>query len=302
MVALPRHYGFGKFDRALSFKGFYFAKAITCCSYEHMSDPKTDIRTGEPMPKPNPAATLVIFRDKPTAQSPDILIVERSSKMAFAGGAAVFPGGRVDAADFDFAKTLGHDDVDEYGARIAAIRESIEETGVAVAVDGDLSAGRVIEARAALHSGTVLSDICEQYDWKLELDKLVPFARWCPPFREKRVFDTRFYMVSHDDHDVKATVDETENYNLFWSGAQNVLDMAGEGKVKIIFPTKRNLERLAQFSSFEEAAAHSRKFPVELVSPTMEKRDGVMHLCIPEGIGYPVTSESMEDVQRGFQR
>ena len=266
------------------------------------TETKKDIRTGEPMPEPKPAATLVIFRDKPGSQAPDILIVERSSKMAFAGGAAVFPGGRVDEADFDFARTLGHDDVDEYGARIAAIRESIEETGIAVAVDGDLSAGRLQEARAALHDGTVLSDICNQYDWTLQLEKLVPFARWCPPFREKRVFDTRFYMISHDDHDAEATVDETENYNLFWSSAQGVLDKAEEGKVKIIFPTKRNLERLAMFSSFEEAAEHSGRHPVELVSPTMEKRDGEMHLCIPEGIGYPITSESIEAVQRGFQK
>ena len=176
------------------------------------------------------------------------------------------------------------------------------DLGIAVAVEGDLNTKRIIEARAALHDGTILSDICNQYDWSLELDKLVPFARWCPPFREKRVFDTRFYMIAHDDHDAMGTVDETENYNLFWSSAQGVLDKAEEGKVKIIFPTKRNLERLAQFGSFDEAAEHSRQHPVTMVSPTMEKRDGVMHLCIPEGIGYPITAESMESVQRGFQR
>lgn len=265
------------------------------------ADSKTDIRTGEPMPEPMPAATLAIFRDKPGDLAPEVLIVERSSKMAFAGGAAVFPGGRVDDADFDFARTLGHRDVDEYGARIAAIRESIEETGIAVGVEGDLNAKRIAEARDALHDGTVFSVICNQYDWSLELEKLVPFARWCPPFREKRVFDTRFYMISHDDHDALATVDETENYNLFWSSAQGVLDKAEEGKVMVIFPTKRNLERLALFSSFEEGAEHSRNHPVTLVSPTMEERDGEMHLCIPEGIGYPITSESMESVQRGFK-
>ncbi len=254
------------------------------------------------MPKAKPAATLVIFRDQPGDKAPDILIVERSSKMAFAGGAAVFPGGRVDDADFDFARSLGHDDIDEYGARIAAIRESIEETGIAVGVNGDLGPDRVIEARIALHAGTVFSEICNQFNWSLELEKLVPFARWCPPFREKRVFDTRFYLTSHDDHDALATADKTENYNLFWSSAQGVLDKAEQGKVKIIFPTKRNLERLAQFSSFEEGVDHCRRYPVKLVSPTMEKREGKIHLCIPDGIGYPITSEAMDAVQRGFQK
>ena len=115
-----------------------------------------DALTGKPMPKPIPASTLVIFRDQPGRNAPDLLMVERSSKMAFAAGAAVFPGGRVDEADYDFAKALGHGDVEEYGARIAAIRESVEETGIAVGVEGDLGARRVIEARAALHEGTIL--------------------------------------------------------------------------------------------------------------------------------------------------
>lgn len=264
--------------------------------------PAIDALTGKPMPKPIPASTLVIFRDQPGSEAPDLLMVERSAKMVFAAGAAVFPGGRIDDADFDFARMLGHDDFEEYGARIAAIRESIEETGIAVAVEGNLDARRVSEARDALNSGTVLAEICNQYDWQLELEKLIPFTRWCPPFAEKRVFDTRFYMISHDDHMAQATVDETENYNLFWGNAQTVLDRAEAGEVKIIFPTKRNLERLAQFGSFEEAVAHSKAHPSVMVSPCIENRDGQVHLCIPEGIGYPITSESMEAVQRGFKK
>ncbi len=254
------------------------------------------------MPKPIPAATLVIFRDQPGSTAPDLLMVERSAKMVFAAGAAVFPGGRIDDADFDYARALGHDDIDEYGARIAAVRESIEETGIAVAVEGNLDAKRVAEARRALHDEVTLADICNQFDWQLQLEKLVPFSRWCPPFAEKRVFDTRFYMISHDDHKAQATVDETENYNLFWGNAQAVLERAEAGEVKIIFPTKRNLERLAQFGSFDEAVAHVQQHPSVLVSPRLEKREDGMHLCIPEGIGYPVTSEPMDAVQRGFNK
>ncbi len=284
-------------------------KAAACCSYENMTKPESssdatamDAITGKPMPKPIPASTLVIFRDQPGSEAPDLLMVERSAKMVFAAGAAVFPGGRIDDADFEFARALGHDDVDEYGARIAAIRESIEETGIAVAVEGDLEAKRVSEARHALNSGAILADICNQFDWQLQLEKLIPFTRWCPPFAEKRVFDTRFYMISHDDHKAQATVDETENYNLFWRNAQSVLDRAEAGEVKIIFPTKRNLERLALFGSFDEAVAHAREYPSTMVSPHIEKRDDGAHLCIPEGIGYPITSESMEAVQRGFKK
>lgn len=263
--------------------------------------PVFDALTGKPMPKAIAAATLVIFRDQPGATAPDLLLVERSAKMAFAAGAAVFPGGRVDDADIEYARQLGYDDVAEYGARVAAIRESIEETGIAVAVAGDIAADQVKLARRALHDGDTIGAICAQLDWQLQPEKLIAFTRWCPPFAEQRVFDTRFYMISHDDHDAEATVDETENYNLFWASAQTVLDRADAGEVKIIFPTRRNLERLAQFSSFAEARAHVAQYPVVMVSPTVEQRDGETHLCIPDNIGYPVTSEPMAAVQRGFK-
>ena len=258
-----------------------------------------DILTGEPLPKAIPAATLVIFRDQPGQVAPDLLMVERSAKMAFAAGAAVFPGGRVDAADYQFAVALGHKDINEYGARIAAIRESIEETGIAVGVEGDLTVTRILEARKALETGTVFQEICTSFDWQPDLEALIPFTRWRPPFAERRIFDTRFYMVRHDDHDAEAVVDLTENYNLFWSNANAVLEKADKGDVKIIFPTRRNLERLAQFSSFAEAKSDAQRFPVTMVSPVIEERDGEMRLCIPEDIGYPVTSESFESVKRG---
>ena len=43
-----------------------------------------------------PAATVVIFRHAPDGGPPEILMTIRSREMVFAGGMAVFPGGRVD--------------------------------------------------------------------------------------------------------------------------------------------------------------------------------------------------------------
>jgi len=116
---------------------------------------------------------------------------------------------------------------------------------------------------------------------------------------ERRIFDTRFYIAVDDDDTVEAIVDETENYNLFWSSAQGALDKAEAGEVKIIFPTRRNLERLAQFKDLEDARDHVAEYPVQMISPHIEDRDGVKFLCIPEGAGYPVTSESFDSVRRG---
>ena len=56
------------------------------------------------LPPAVPAATLVIFRRCETGGPPQLLMVQRSKTMRFAGGAAVFPGGRVDDADFTLAR------------------------------------------------------------------------------------------------------------------------------------------------------------------------------------------------------
>src|SRR3712207_4253396 len=83
------------------------------------------------LPDPIPAATLILMRPPP-AGAPHLLMMERTKSMAFAAGALVFPGGRIDPDDEALAERLG--DASEQGAaRIAAIRETIEETGIAPA-------------------------------------------------------------------------------------------------------------------------------------------------------------------------
>src|SRR5262245_65636680 len=95
-----------------------------------------------------PAATLVVWRDRPSG--PDILVVERSTRMAFAAGAIVFPGGRIDQADRELAAALGRPDD---AAKVTAIRETIEETGVAPGMNGPVDPGLGLEMQTALHSG-----------------------------------------------------------------------------------------------------------------------------------------------------
>jgi len=73
-----------------------------------------------------PAATLILVRERYSA-SPEVLMVERAGGMAFAAGALVFPGGRIDNADRQLATEAGVD-----AAAVAAIRETIEETTVPV--------------------------------------------------------------------------------------------------------------------------------------------------------------------------
>src|SRR3954469_14588714 len=72
-----------------------------------------------------PAATVVLLRD--SERGLEVLLARRSSKLAFHGGAWVFPGGRIDPEDY-------RDDPDdlEAAAKRAAAREAKEEAGVDV--------------------------------------------------------------------------------------------------------------------------------------------------------------------------
>lgn len=253
-------------------------------------------------PIATPAATMVIFRESPDGGAPLLLMVERVKAMAFAGGAAVFPGGKVDPADFDYAEMLrSRLPLDEAAARLAAIRETIEEAGLALGLSGVSDPADCEAARAALHDGDSLQAVCVRHHWTPDLEHLVPWSRWRPPAFEgaSRVFDTRFYLVDAGNTAPLATVDNTENRMLFWATAADVLGKADRGEVKVIFPTRRNLERLALFGSFDAAAAHAAEHPVSTVLTYVEKREDGSWLCIPDGHGYPVLEEPMASAMRG---
>ena len=132
-----------------------------------------------------PAATLVVWNDRP--DGPEILVVERSAKMAFAAGAIVFPGGRIDPLDEIMAAAYGRPDE---AAKITAIRETIEETGVAPAVLGLDDARLGLELQQALHEGANFAELLSREGLQLDLDALTAFARWMPAFKQPRKFDT----------------------------------------------------------------------------------------------------------------
>lgn len=247
-----------------------------------------------------PAATLVVFHEQGSGP-PDILMVRRSSRMAFAAGAAVFPGGRVDDDDRRLADSIGdgsHDPAD-LAARIAAVRETLEETGLGVGIahGGDIA---VLSAmREGLMADAPFSVLLDRHGAALDLGGLAAFTRWRPNFAHSRVFDTRFYIARAEGRPDDLSVHHGENSELFWLPAREALARADAGDMAIIFPTRRNLERLAQYRSFDEALESTRRFAPRRITPYVDLVDGQRHLCIRDDCGYPVTSEAMDSALRG---
>jgi 8-oxo-dGTP pyrophosphatase MutT (NUDIX family) len=249
------------------------------------------------LPDPIPAATLILMRAGPAGGAAELLIIERAATMAFAAGALVFPGGRIDPDDHLTAQPYVGAFPDA-AARIAAIRETIEETGIAPALLPVPDAAVAAALRDGLARGTPFSRLLVASGLRPDPGALTLFARWCPNFRETRRFDTLFFLCEAPSAQAAATADATEAVRLLWASAADVLAEAEAGRARLIFPTRRNLERLAGLPSLDAARSDAERHPAEKVVPWIEERGGRQWLCIPEGIGYPVTAELLETARR----
>lgn len=240
-----------------------------------------------------PAATLILVRDCAGAP-PDLLMVERAAGMAFAAGALVFPGGRIDDADRAFASQFGAD-----AAAVAAVRETIEETAIAVGLAPLPDAAGTRALQDALVADTPVADALSGAGLKLDLDALVPFARWVPNFHAVRRFDTLFFVARAPAGEWLPRVIESECAGAHWLSAEEALQREVEGSARLIFPTRRTLERLALHADFDAIAADARAHSIAPISPWVEERDGARFITIPSGVGFPVTEEKLDGLWRG---
>lgn len=246
--------------------------------------------------EPIPAATLVVVREGAADGPPELLMVKRASGMAFAGGALVFPGGRIDEADRHHAKPLDYADG---AARVAAIRETIEETAVAVAVEPVPSVEDALAMQGALVDDLPLSELLDDAGLGLDLAALTPLARWLPNFHVTRRFDTLFFLARAPEGDWDPNVIVGECSGAYWLTAADALERERSGDARLIFPTRRNLERLAQHSSFDAMRADAEAHPIEPITPWVEELSGEKFIHIPGHLGYPVTRERLDGLWRG---
>jgi 8-oxo-dGTP pyrophosphatase MutT (NUDIX family) len=255
---------------------------------------------------PRPAATVVIMRDSPAG--PEVFLVRRHEDTAFMGGAHVFPGGRVDAADGDgdvsWCDGIAHAvrQLDELpGAEavayhVAAARELFEEAGVLLArkAGGDFVslAGaqdheRFKQARSGVYSGkTSLRAVIVGEDLRLALDALVLFAHWVTPPIDTRQFDTRFFMTRIPAQQTPAH-DETETTHSAWLRPADAIAQAMNGDIVLPPPTWTTLRELEPLTSVEVALSWARARRIVRRMPAMVEEDGRRMLLLPGDPRHP---------------
>ena len=239
-----------------------------------------------------PAATLIVVRERAGA-APELLMVERAQGMAFAGGALVFPGGRIDGSD----RSAASSEI-EAGA-VAAIRETLEETAIPVGISPVPSVELALQLQGELLADAPLSERLESHGLSLDLSALTLFARWVPKFHATRRFDTFFFIARAPGNGWEPRIVEGECSGACWMSAEQALERDRSGEARLIFPTRRNLERLAQHDDFASMKADALAHPVDPITPWVEEVDGENFITIPGNIGYPVTREKLDGLWRG---
>ncbi len=248
-----------------------------------------------------PAATVLLLRDEPAFE---VLMIARHEKSAFAGGALVFPGGRVDPGDRlphwrDHARGLA-DDERVAAAQVASIREAFEEAGILLARDqtGALASASLIftlnEWRSRVEKNDQLFfELIRMEKLTLACDELHMFSHWVAPPGLHRRFDTLFFAARFPSGQ-QVLEDGEEATEAIWISPNKALEARKSGARKIIFPTACNLGLLNQTDGVDETFAFAKRRPIRPVTPIVFSRDGKPYLQIPEDLGYPVTEELLD--------
>ncbi len=253
----------------------------------------------DPIAQPRLAATVMLLRDGDEGM--EVFMIVRHHGNDFAPGALVFPGGRLDAGDYDIAVNAAvfppgfAADAAAAALRVAALRETFEECGVLLArargEAGLVDAAHLREietvhrtamTRGERSFGAILA--AEQLVLAPEL--LVPFAHWITPERVPKRFDTHFFLAAAPEDQV-ALHDGDEAVDSVWVRPERALGDASKGARKLVFPTQMNLQKLARHQASETALDVARNSRVVTVLPKHEQtRDGIRLLRLPREADY----------------
>ena len=221
-----------------------------------------------------PAATIALLRDSPSRM--EVLLLKRDRNASFVPGAYVFPGGRVDPADWTKQTLASVDGLTTETAAtrlglvgtsppaiayyIAALREAFEETGILVGVGPNAQAPPTAAAsvevevlRNGLMEGSVsFNEALKHLSCRIDGSSIEYLAHWITPEREPRRFDTRFF-AARVQADAEPIFDPREMTEALWLSPKEALSRNQGGTLPMIFPTIDTLQRLADYTTVGDA-------------------------------------------------
>lgn len=200
---------------------------------------------------PRPAATVVVATEAPTGL--EFLLLQRPADARFGAGAWAFPGGAIDEDDACATWADRLPGAGETAACVAALRELFEETGIMPAPLRGCEPAALDEARQALLSERIrFSRVAERLELDFSSAHIAYFARWITPRGAALRFDTRFFLLSLEGRPRRVRL-TPEHEAAIWTTPASALRRFAAGRLPMMFPTARTIERLAGFRSVEDA-------------------------------------------------
>lgn len=224
------------------------------------------------------ASTVVLLREVETEEKNifEIFMTKRRKDLPFLGGFHVFPGGAMDAEDFDsesLERCIGvtekeaqeilqdPDPKKNLGHFVTAIRELYEETGVLVAYDvskkfpnfkDDKTKEKFKRHREMINDGKMMmKDMMEKEDLYYAVDELIYFYHRVAPKIAPVRFNARFFIVKIPEGQTP-TPYENEIEKSEWLTPEQILTKSKARKMLMAPPTILSLRILAKSNSYAD--------------------------------------------------
>jgi 8-oxo-dGTP pyrophosphatase MutT (NUDIX family) len=260
-----------------------------------------------PVPSPpRPSASLILL-----SHTNRILLLQRSAQLSFAS-AHVFPGGLLSASDNN-------------SARLCALRETFEETGLLLTTSPPPPGTPLAEIQQAVHAGTVdFKGWVESWGGALLGDEeLRAFTTWVTPAQMKKRYEAQMFLARLPEWVEEDVVVGDGGKEVVgrprWMHPDEVLREVAEGKV-VLYPPQlylvSRLERCLREGGEERLLKWAQEMGGRICEPRREAvtkegwwvmglgprgdRDVVVLLEVPKIKG--VEPRALEVVERGRMR
>lgn len=192
------------------------------------------------------SATLILVRDN--EQQLEVLLMRRHPDLRVLGGYWVFPGGAFEQVD---------ERADEIStAKNAAVRETLEETGLSVTTD------------------------------------LQAFDHWTTPEGVPKRFATWFFVAPFNDSSQQVQHDGSEMVDSLWATPSEILEMHRSGNMQMLPPTYVSLLELAAYQNTTDVVAGLKDKTIRKFLPKVAQDDKQLVMLYQGDAGYEAADAS----------
>jgi 8-oxo-dGTP pyrophosphatase MutT (NUDIX family) len=170
----------------------------------------------------------------------EVLVLKRGSEHRFLPGYLAFPGGAVEPQDGGLASRWFGSPAEL--ARACAVRELLEEAGLALTAAGLVSVTGEDRRLTAVHASPPPADALRE------------ISHWVAPEEVPVRFDARFFAVDASTG-LEPIPDGAEAEHAWWARPADVLRDFAEGRCDLYWPTLKTMEALAACHTVEDVLA-----------------------------------------------